>query len=96
MAEEKRDKDLTIKILELRKKAREKVKEELLKEYEKCKIQGTYPWEGIWLSPRDIGKVQERMKKRDKVVFVEVSTFFFVFGLFTYGLYRLMKGFLLP
>ncbi|MFN3532498.1 MAG: hypothetical protein ACK41Q_08330 [Candidatus Brocadia sp.] len=96
MAKVKRDDALTLKIRELRKKAQEKAKEGLLKEFEKYKREGKYPWEGLWLSPRDIRKVQETMKKRDKIVFIEVITLFIVFGLLSYALYRLMKIFLLP
>jgi len=96
MAKVKKDDALTLKIRELRERTREKVKEELLKEFEACKKQGIYPWEGIWLSPQDIRKVQGKMKKRDKIVFIEVITLFSVFGLFSYILYRLIKIFLLP
>lgn len=96
MTKIKTDDALTLKIGELRNKTREKIKEELSKESEECKRQGRYPWEGLWLSPPDIRKVQERMKKRDKVVFGEIIFLFFVCILLSYGLYRLMKIFLLP
>ncbi|TVM04348.1 MAG: hypothetical protein CV087_00175 [Candidatus Brocadia sp. WS118] len=92
----KKDDALTLKIRELRERAREKVQKELIKEFEAHKTQGIYPWEGIWLSPQDIRKVQEKMKTRDKVVFLEIILLFFVFGFFSYVLYRLMKIFLLP
>lgn len=96
MAKMKKDDALTRKIRELKEKTREKVKEELLKEFEEQKRQGLYPWEGIWLSPQDIRKVQEEMKRRDKIVFIEIIFLFFIFGFFSYVLYRLMKIFLLP
>lgn len=92
----KKDDTLTPKIRVLRKEIREKVKDELLKEYEKFKSQGRYPWEGMWLSPQAIGKLQERLKKRGKAVFIEVIILFFFFGLCSYGLYVLMGMFLLP
>lgn len=96
MAKVKKDDALTLKIRELKERTREKVKKELFKESEECKRQGRYPWEGLWLSPPDIRKVQERMKKRDKIVFGEIIFLFFVCILLSYGLYRLMKIFLLP
>jgi hypothetical protein len=96
MTNVKKDDAITLKIRELRKKAREKVTKGLSMKFEECKKQGIYPWEGIWLSPQDIRKVQEKMKKRDKIIFAEILTLFFVLILFSYGLYRLMKIFLLP
>lgn len=96
MPKVKKDDALTLKIRELKEKTRERVQKGLLKEFEEYKRQGIYPWEGLWLSPRDIRKVQETMKKRDKIVFIEVITLFIVFGLLSYVLYRLMKIFLLP
>ncbi len=96
MTKVKKDDDLALKIRELKEKTREKVREGLLKEFEEYKRQGIYPWEGIWLSPQDIRKVQEKMKKRDKVVFGEVIALFIIFGFLSYVLYRLMKIFLLP
>lgn len=96
MVKVKKDDVLTLKIGELRKKAREKVQEELLKECEKYRRQGIYPWEGIWLRPQDIRKVQERIEKRDKIVFGEIVLLFFICIILSYVLYRLMKVFLLP
>lgn len=96
MVTKKKDDPLALKVVELAKEIRKKVKDEFIKKYEDFKRQGKYPWEGTWLSPQDIGKLQERMKKRDKVVFAEIIILFFVFGLFSYVLYRLMKIFLLP
>lgn len=96
MSTRKIDDALTLKIRELRKKAREKVKEEFLKEFETYKREGRYPWEGIWLRPQDIRKVQQKMKKRDKIVFLEVLFIFFIICFISFALYRLMKIFLLP
>lgn len=96
MANVKKNDDLTLKIRELKEKIGEKVKEALSREFEEQKRAGLYPWEGNWLSPQDIRKVQEKMKTRDKVVFLEIMLLFFVFGFFSYVLYRLMKIFLLP
>lgn len=96
MAKAKKDDALTLKIRELREKAKEKVQGGLIKEFEKYKTQGIYPWEGIWLSSQDIKQIQEKMKKRDKIVFIEVIILFSICGLFSYVLYRLMNKFLLP
>lgn len=96
MTKIKTDDALTLKIRELRKKAREKVKGVLLKECETYKSEGRYPWEGIWLHPQDIRKVQQKMKKRDKIIFIEVLFIFFIFCFISFALYRLMKIFLLP
>lgn len=96
MVPEKKEDVLIQKIRKLAKEVREKVKDELLKEYEKFKSQGKYPWEGMWLSPQDIGKLQERLKKKDRVVFAEVVALLFMFGVFSYIFYRLMKMVLLP
>lgn len=96
MVKKMKDDPFSLKIRELKKQAREKIKDELLKEYEKCKSQGKYPWEGVWISPHDIEKVQKILKKRDRMVFAEVITFFFFFGIITYVLYKLLKVFILP
>lgn len=96
MFTEKKDDALNLKIKKLAKDVRERVKNELLKEYEKFKSQGRYPYEGLWLSSQDIEKLQERLKKRDRIVFVEVLTVLFIFSLFSYVFYRLMRMVLLP
>lgn len=88
----KKDDILALKIREVK----EKTREAFFREFEEQKRAGLYPWEGIWFSPQDIKKLQEKMKTRDKVVFLEIILLFFVFSFFSYLLYRLMKIFLLP
>lgn len=96
MTNAEKDDALTLKIRELRNKARERVKEGLFREFEEYKRQGIYPWEGMWLSTQDIRKVQENMKKKNKIIFIEILILFSIFGLISYVLYQLMKTFLLP
>ncbi|MEP9411381.1 MAG: hypothetical protein HRF42_08260 [Candidatus Brocadia sp.] len=96
MVKMKKDDVLTLKIRELKEKTRKEVQEGLFRESEEYRKQGIYPWEGIWLRPQDIRKVQERIKKRDKIVFGEIVLLFFVCIILSYVLYRLMKVFLLP
>lgn len=96
MVTKKKDDPMALKVMELAKEIKKKVKAEFAKKQEDSKSQGIYPWEGMWLSPQDIRKVQEKMKERDKIVFVEIIILFIIFGFFSYILYRLMKMLLLP
>ncbi len=90
MAAKKTEDDLTIRIRNLRKEIREKVENELLKQCNEAQKEGKYPWEGMWLSPQDIEKIQEKMKKRDRIVFVEIIAFFLLMILFSRGLYMFL------
>ncbi|MCF6158406.1 MAG: hypothetical protein E3K32_07505 [wastewater metagenome] len=87
---------LVLKIRELREKIRGKVREEHLKECEEYRNLGKYYWEGLWVTPQNIKKIQKVMKKRDRIIFLEILILFIISGLLSYILYRLMKVFLLP
>lgn len=71
------------RIRDFRKKIREKVEDRLLKQYDKAQKMGKYLWEGMWLTPQDIKKIQETMKKRDRIVFVEIIALFLLMILFS-------------
>jgi len=66
----------------LRLDIREKVKAEILSEYDEARREGKYPWEGMWLKPEIIGLVQDNLKKKNKVVLTELSVFFFILAFF--------------
>jgi len=66
----------------LRQDIREKVKAEILSEYDDARREGKYPWEGMWLKPELISLVQEKLKKKNKVVLTELSLFFFILVFF--------------
>lgn len=95
MVSEKKD-ALVVNMKNARAEIKKKVEKQILKEYQEAQANGKYPWEGFWLSPHDIDKLQEKLRERDKIVFIEIIAFFSLWVLFSYGLYRLMKMFLLP
>lgn len=96
MAPSKKEDDLTLKIRSVREGIREKVREDLLRQCKEFQNQGKYPWEGMWLIPQEIVKLQKKLKRRDRVVFVEVIILFFIFGFFTFVVYGFMVVLLLP
>lgn len=87
---------VTLKVKELRRQAGERVKEQILKEYEEFKKQGKYPWEGLWVSPKEAKNLQREVKKRDRIVLAEVIFLFIVILSFSFMLFRIMKVFILP
>ena len=91
-----KDDAITLKVKELRRKTGERVKEQILKEYEEVKNRGKYPWEGLWVSPKEVKNLQREVKKRDRIVFAEVIFLFIVILLFSCILFRIMKVFILP
>jgi hypothetical protein len=86
---------LTLRIRDLRKEIRERIENELLEQCNEARSEGKYPWEGMWLRPQDIRKIQGIMKKRDRIVFAEIIAFFLLMALFTDGFY-LFLTILLP
>lgn len=78
---EKEDNLLNI-VRNLRQDIREKVKEETLSEYDEARKEGKYPWEGMWLKPELISLVQEKLRKKNKVVLIELSVLFFILAFF--------------
>jgi len=66
----------------LRQDIREKVKAEILSEYDEARKEGKYPWEGMWLKPELISLVQEKLRKKNKVVLTELSVFFLIIVFF--------------
>lgn len=95
MATRRKEDALILKVRELRKEIRKKVEDELLKQCEEFKTQNKYPWEGIWLSPHEIEKVQKVMKKRDRIALGEIMVLFFLSVLLSYAFFRIMKLFFL-
>lgn len=83
------------RIRDLRKKIREKVEDHLLRQYDKAQKMGKYPWEGMWLTPQDIEKIQKTMKKRDRIVFAEIIALFLLMILFS-GTFYIFLTRLLP
>lgn len=88
--------DAAMVIGELRKEIRGKMEAELLKEYAEKQKEGKYPYEGMWLEPHEVVKLQKKLKIRDRIVLAEVLILYVLFGLSLYVVYRLMKIFLLP
>lgn len=91
-----KDDAITLKVKELRRKTGERVKEQISKEYEEFKNRGKYPWEGLWVSPKEAKNLQREVKKRDRIVFAEVIFLFIVILSLSFMLFRIMKVFILP
>jgi hypothetical protein len=62
----------------LRMEIRKKTEEELQKKSDEAQKEGRYPWEGMWLTPDEIRKMQRMMKKRDRMGFIEVICLLFM------------------
>ena len=92
---DKRD-SLVIQIRELRKRISRRVEDELVKEHREAQKEGKYPWEGLWLTRQDIVKLEESLKRRNRIVFLEIVLLFLLGGFFTYGFYWIFLIFLLP
>ena len=90
----KKKNNLVARISKIRKRIRTKVQKKVLSEYEVKKKLGKYPWEGVWLSPQDISKVQAKMKKRDRVVFAELLCLILISLLSSYILFGFIFGML--
>lgn len=86
---------LILKIRNLREEIRKKVVRGLLEQWNNAQNEGKYPWEGMWLRAQDIEKIQEIMKKRDRIVFTEIIALFLLMALITGGFY-LFLSILLP
>ena len=69
-------------VRDLRLDIREKVKVEILSEYDEARREGKYPWEGMWLKPEVISLVQDKLKKKNRVVLTELSVIFFILAFF--------------
>jgi len=90
----KKKNNLVARISKIRKRIRTKVQKKVLSEYEVKKKSGKYPWEGVWLTPQDISKVQAKMKKRDRVVFAELLFLILISLLSSYILFGFIFGML--
>ena len=87
---------LVLQIRSMRDRISRRVEDELVKEQEEAEKEGKYPWEGLWLTRQDIGKLEECVKRRNRVVLLEIILLFLVLGLFTYGFYWVFSKFILP
>ena len=72
----KKEHSIYLSVRELTKRIRKEVKDDISLQYEHAQKQGKYPWEGMWLTSQDIRKIQARLKKRDRAVFMEVIILF--------------------
>jgi hypothetical protein len=90
----KKEDSLVFRIKDLRREIRKKMEEELLPVYKEFQQQGKYPWQGLWLKPQGIEKLQKKLKRRDKVVFVEVVFLFLLGAFISFVFYRIMINFL--
>ncbi|MGQ3686312.1 MAG: hypothetical protein ACUBOA_15105 [Candidatus Loosdrechtia sp.] len=59
------------RLQKVREKIRQKVELDLVEKYESSRAHGQYSWEGLWLPSEKIKKVQDVMKKRDKIVLIQ-------------------------
>jgi hypothetical protein len=92
----KKEDKLVASVRTLRSAVRTKVREETLSEYDEAKKEGKYPWEGMWLTPEQITRAQEKLKKRDKVVLFELLGFFFILIFFVLPLFASLTVSLMP
>ena len=79
-----------------RQQIREKYYPRYLQEVERKKKEGKFPFEGKWGTVGEILKLQRELKKKDKVVFIELLSLYFSLGIIIFALYLLMAEFLLP
>lgn len=84
------------KIKAIRDEVRQKVAEELSKEYEEAQREGKYPWEGLWLDRTQIEKLIQQIKSKEKVVFAEILFLLFILLVCSWFFFRLLVLFFLP
>jgi hypothetical protein len=82
-------------ISEKRNQIRGKVQKDIYQDLNKYKRKNRFLWEGVWLKRGQIIKCQKQMKKRDRVVFIEILMIFFIIGIFSFFLLILTMA-LLP
>ena len=79
---------------------RQQIREEYYPKYseevERKKKEGKFPFAGKWGTVGEILKLQRELKKKDKVVFIELLSLYFSLGIIIFALYLLMAEFLLP
>jgi uncharacterized protein YgiM (DUF1202 family) len=79
----KKEQSIYTSVRQLTERIRKEVKDEVSLEYEEAQRQGKYPWEGMWLTSADIRKVQAKLRKRDRTVFIEIIVLFALLTLFS-------------
>jgi uncharacterized protein YgiM (DUF1202 family) len=79
----KKEQSIYQSVRELTENIRKEVRDEISREYETARRQGKYPWEGMWLTSGDIRKVQAKLRKRDRTVFIEIIVLFALLTLFS-------------
>jgi hypothetical protein len=86
-----KDEDIFLKIDDLRKKISVKIKDEASKEYREAQKSGKFPWEGMWLIPEDIQKIQKELKRKDKIIFTEIILIMFFLTFLGYILFLFLS-----
>lgn len=72
----KKEQSIYHSVRNLTENIKKEVQDEISREYETARRQGKYPWEGMWLTSGDIRKVQAKLRKRDRTVFIEIIVLF--------------------
>lgn len=92
----KKEDKLVTSVRNLRSAIRARIREETLSEYEEARKEGKYPWEGMWLTPEQITRAQEKLKKKDKIVLFELLGLFFILIFFVLPTFANLTVSLMP
>lgn len=90
------ERTLIITIKEYKKEFRENLRKALAKEREEKHKKGEIFFKGYWVPKEKIDILQEKLKKRELVVFFEVHFLFFILLMINILLWFVFKKFLLP
>ena len=72
----KKNDALALKVLDLKNRIRVKLIKEMSEDLPKYEREQKFPWEGRWLRKEQIIECQKRMKRRDRIVFIEIIILF--------------------
>jgi hypothetical protein len=96
MIKRKEEREFINQIQDYKKKFRENLKEALTREREEKHKKGDIFFKGYWVSKEKIAILQEKLKKHEFVVFLEIHILFFILLLLNILLWFVFKKFLLP
>ena len=89
-------KDVIAEIEKYRTQIRKNLLSQLLEKRDLMEKEGKYLYEGKWLASKKIAALQKAAKKRDRIIFFEISALFLFIIATILGLLKGLKAFLLP
>jgi hypothetical protein len=82
-------------VLSFKRTIKKQISNELIETFKKYSQEGKYPWQGFWLTKRHIERAQMEIRKKDRVILIEIIILFFVLLITCITLYNFLLS-LLP